>query len=132
MIINSTVHFESNTIILVDALSVDDLNTCLRLFDDLLPLSIKHVSPAVEYYKITSRKEFMELLDRVKNRCVLGLKPIIHIEAHGNQADGIVINGNRSEIVSWQESIDLFRNINVVAQNNLGVVMATCFGILVE
>lgn len=129
MVISSTIYIESNTIILVDALGVDDLNTCSRLYDDLRPLSIKHKSPEVEYHKINTRKQFIELLDKVRIRCFQGLKPIIHIEAHGDKHNGIVINKNPLEIASWQESVELFRKINIITKNNLGVVMATCFGI---
>lgn len=67
-------------------------------------------------------------LDQIRGLCVEGIRPIIHIEAHGGKNTGIVL-GDNEEKVSWAVLATHLRRINEATTNNLGVVMAGCFGL---
>lgn len=57
-----------------------------------------------------------------------GLRPLIHLDAHGNREHGLYLNGQDS-FYEWRSLAGLLRSINIASQNNLAVVGATCYGL---
>lgn len=55
-----------------------------------------------------------------------GLRPIIHLDTHGDHTDGLYIAASKEDI-PWRELADQLRPINVATQNNLCVVSGACF-----
>lgn len=121
--------FQLNGIIIIDGLRSKDSRTAGRLSECINDLN----HPVLEFYheliRVTSASELFEALDHVKMLCRdHGLKPIIHFEVHGDEAVGVAV-GDAQELVPWAELLQKFRSINLLCQNNLGVVMAACHGL---
>jgi hypothetical protein len=72
--------------------------------------------------------ELFEFLNRLEKRAKAGLRPIIHLDTHGGQADGLYI-AESEEFVPWQELVDRLRPINMATENNVCVVSAACFSL---
>jgi hypothetical protein len=126
-ILTFTSRFANNAVILVDLLAESDLQTAQRLSEELDPLRLSDGSHYCRYRKISSAQQLRSLLVWVEEQCRLGLRPIIHFEAHGSQNDGLMIGGE-GEWIGWGEIAAQLLQINTIAENNLGVVMASCFG----
>lgn len=122
-----TSQFSNNAVFVVDALAPDDYQTARRLAEDLAPLTLSDSSTYCQYVRVNSARELLETLEMIRSRCERGIRPIIHFEAHGGKDDGLMVGANR-EFVSWDQIVDLLLQINVITKNNLGVVMAACFG----
>jgi len=123
-----TSQFSNNAVIILDALSDTDLQTARRLSDDLLCLTLSDGTPYCRYVRIESADELLDALETIRHECERNLKPIIHFEAHGSKEEGLQI-GASGEYVSWQEISDQLVKINSITKNNLGIVMAACFGL---
>ncbi len=119
--------FANNAVFVIDLLSPADLQTARRLSEDLDPLKMSDGSPYCHYRKVGSVADLRALLTWIESQCHLGLRPIIHFEAHGSQNDGLHV-GASSEWISWAEVSEHLLSINTITRNNLGVVMASCFG----
>ncbi len=127
MTISST--FSNNALFILDGLKSSDYQTASHLYDELSP---SFNTMTVAYCRILparSRAELFSALDKICQHCLDDdIAPIIHIEAHGNKDFGIEV-GDNQEKVTWGELSLRFGEINAITKNNLGVVMATCFGI---
>ena len=53
------------------------------------------------------------------------LRPILFIDAHGANGNGICIDPAK-EIIGWDKLVELLRPINVATENNLCVVSEFC------
>jgi hypothetical protein len=73
-----------------------------------------------------SAAELSKFLSDLENKAKTGLRPIIHLDTHGGQTDGLYIAAS-GEFISWRELADQLRPINVAAQNNVCIVSAACF-----
>lgn len=118
-------YFENNTIIILKSLSNSELDTATNLFNDLQTFAS---TVNIEFYDLTSKDHLFNIILDIKNRSKAGLKPIIHFETHGNKTHGLHINAT-NEFMSWIELVEHFREINIITNNSLGVVMAACFGL---
>ena len=119
-------HFSNNTLIIVDTLGVSDLQTATHLRDSLLDSGIP--KDYCRYFKINEPEELLTLLEEIREQCTHGLRPIIHVEAHGNKTEGIQVS-TEGKYVPWEQLLPKFREINKESKNNLGVVMAACYGL---
>jgi hypothetical protein len=119
--------FANNAVFVIDLLGPNTMQTARRLSEDLDPLKMPDGSPYCHYNKVSSVVELKALLTWIETHCHQGLRPIIHFEAHGSQNDGLQI-GASSEWISWAEISEQLLSINNITKNNLGVVMASCFG----
>ncbi|MDE2083905.1 MAG: hypothetical protein KGI64_03490, partial [Xanthomonadaceae bacterium] len=57
-----------------------------------------------------------------------GLRPILHLDTHGDEAKGLEIRPEQT-FIGWDDLGNKLRCINVHMHNNLAVVGATCFGL---
>jgi len=119
--------FVNNAVFVIDLLAPTDLQTARRLSEDLDPLKMSDGSPYCHYNKVSSVAELKALLTWIETLCHQGLRPIVHFEAHGSQNDGLRVGASR-EWISWAEISEQLLSINSITKNNLGVVMASCFG----
>lgn len=117
-----------NAIFIFDCLRSTEMQTARRLEEDLKDLEHGLDTSNICRWDIGNREEFISALDEINEYCLKGLKPIIHIECHGDIAKGISI-GNQQEIISWYDLCEKLRQINISCNNNLGVVMAGCYGL---
>jgi hypothetical protein len=120
-------HFSNNSIVIIKSLKSNETDTATTLHDHLQSISDAK-SPRVEFHDAKSKQDVLDILDEVKEKSKGGMKPILHFETHGNKDFGLHIAAS-NEFISWRELADKFREINVVSNNNLGVVMAACFGL---
>jgi hypothetical protein len=120
--------FSNNAVFILDGLKSSELQTAKHLHDELLDLAYTTTTPYCSIFRIGTRAELFSVLEEIKKYCVEGIKPIIHIEAHGRKDSGIAV-GDNQEVVSWIELSACLGKINKISKNNLGVIMAGCFGL---
>ncbi len=119
--------FLNNAVFIIDALGASDFQTARRLNDNLSSLTLSEGSRYCHYVKVTTPAESESLLQEILNSCEHGLRPIIHIEAHGSQEEGLQI-ADSHQFLSWETLATWCLRINTATGNNLGVVLASCFG----
>lgn len=120
--------FENNSIFVLDFLSSTDLQTARRLAEDLSDLAMGVGAPYCRYVKVSGAEHLFGVLDAIRADCENGLRPIIHFEAHGDRDGGLEI-ADAGEFVIWADLVGWLLRINTASKNNLGVVMAACFGL---
>ena len=120
--------FSNNAVIVIDALRSSDMQTARRLEEELLPLRHGDGTAYCRIIKTPDKQSFISGLQSIAAECELGLKPVLHIEAHGDKLSGLEI-GDQCEMVTWQELEDELARINKNTGNNLGVVLASCWGL---
>lgn len=120
--------FSNNSIYILDALSSTELQTGRRLSEELGDLAYDVDSPYCSYIRTSSSADFLAALSKIENLCASGIKPVIHIECHGDVNSGVII-GDQKEKITWEDLSERLRHINKASRNNLGVVMAGCFGL---
>ncbi|MBF0250386.1 MAG: hypothetical protein HQL35_07150 [Alphaproteobacteria bacterium] len=124
---NST--FSNNVIAILDGVPSTELQTGRQLNENLLDAKQGKLVPEILYYRIDDGAELFTVLENIETLCIKqGVKPIIHIEAHGGKSCGIGV-GDGQDIIDWSQLVEAFRKINVACGNNLGVVMAACHGL---
>lgn len=121
-------NFSNNAVIIIDALGEADLQTAIHLRDALWDASPEIPAEYCKYFKVLSSSDLFAVLDEVCDQVKMGLKPIVHIEAHGDEHEGMLIAGS-NEKIAWSLLLTTLRTINVHSGNNLGVVVASCFGL---
>jgi len=105
---------------ILDCAGADDMRTAQYLRDDLL-----HVC-ACDFEQCGNRRQFFSSLRRLADHCADGYRPVLHVDAHGSQAQGLRVG---SDLVSWAELGERLARINAKTRNGLGVVLAACHGI---
>lgn len=124
--LNFTTSFANNAVLILDGLGQDDFPTGKNLAGELE--SMEKPGTLCRHIRIGSRAELFAILDDVEHECENGLRPILHFEVHGGPEVGIGL-GDSGETASWPELCAYFQRMNVLTRNNLGVVMAACFGL---
>ena len=119
--------FSSTGVVIIDGLAPDDPQTATRLYDDLLHLRDLHGGLFATYRRAEDRESFLATLAHLRAQCLLGMRPIVHIEAHGDRERGLEI-GVGKQIVTWSELADALAEMNAITRNNLGVVISACHG----
>lgn len=116
-----------NAIVWIHSLPENEMGPTRRILEDLDAQTLSG-GPHVFTYGIANRAELFQLLDRLAREAAQGLRPIIHLDAHGNQSDGLWLAPD-DEWASWDELLERLRAINVATGNNLVVVFALCHGL---
>lgn len=120
--------FLNNAIYILDGLNSSDMQTARRLYEELLDLRYSEDTPIIKYLTVYRRDDLFRALGEIYGECTIGCKPIIHIEAHGDKEDGILLRDPTSR-VSWIELVNELRSINVATKNHTGLVLAACNGL---
>ena len=119
--------FTNNAIYILDCLKSNELQTAIRLEQELLDLKNEIKAPLIERISIHSREDFFRVIEEIRHLCRRGVRPILHIECHGDNTGGISV-GDRMEYITAKELLKHFRKINSVTNNNLGIIMSGCHG----
>jgi len=115
-----------NKIIIIDSIPIGEVPTANDLFYDNLKWKVLFENcPSIERVELSHKIEFLNRLDTICRECVEeGIKPIIHLEMHGNE-DGLVLSSG--DCISWEEILPRLRVINAASKNNLTLVIAACY-----
>ncbi len=115
-----------NRIIIIDSIPNGEVSTANELFNDKLRWNVLFGDcPSVERVQLSNKLEFVNRLNTIYSQCIQeGLKPIIHLEMHGN-TEGLVLSSG--EYIGWMEVLASLRTINVASKNNLILVIAACY-----
>ncbi|MGS4991011.1 hypothetical protein ACVDG9_23805 [Roseibium sp. RP-7] len=118
---------ETNSIVWIHSLPENEMGPTRRILEDLEGLSIADGFQLIEH-SAENRTEFESVLSKLAADATNGLRPILHVDAHGTADEGLLFapSGDR---MSWTEVIELLRVLNVATANNLTCVFALCFGL---
>jgi hypothetical protein len=116
-----------NAVVILDSIPTGELNTALRLREDLDVIATsKTHAPGITYARVKTEKDLFgcinQLIDYVKQNGVL---PLIHLEAHGCE-DGIQLADNSQ--LSWARFKDALVPLNITMELNLMLVLGSCYG----
>lgn len=121
-------YFKNNSIFIIDGLADNDLQTAKRLYEDL-KIKISTTNYGHCYYrKVNDSLALFNVLNEILERVKLGLRPIIHIEAHGDMTNGLQISG-KNDFVSWKNLLVALQRINKNSFNNTGLSLPLCYGL---
>jgi hypothetical protein len=126
----STEDIRLNAIAIVESLD-SGARTGSILFEYLAGLIEETALPVTAMYKeCEGAKQFLAHLQwltvQIEER---GMRPVVHIEAHGSLDEGIFFaDGSR---LTWPQLCDALRPLNLATGFQLTVVVAACFGISV-
>jgi len=118
---------QTNAIVWIHSLPVNEMGPTRRILEDLESLSKADGFP-IFVYAVRNRAELEDILNELTTRAEQGLRPVLHVDAHGTVADGLLLAPS-GERVGWAEVIDLLRRLNAATANNLSCVFALCFGL---
>ncbi|RON43373.1 hypothetical protein BK666_20015 [Pseudomonas frederiksbergensis] len=119
----------NNGLIIFDALSETELQTGRRLHEDLIDYCREIDRQGYcTHYSIKSKQMLIAVLQLVLSECRAGvLCPVLHFECHGDPEKGLYIHASK-EYVGWSELVQHLAEINQATRNNVGVVLAACYG----
>lgn len=118
--------FVCNAIRLVSAARRGEEGTPNRIAEDLTGLS-QTTGINFQHDEISCKEELFLLLEKIKTETADGLRPILHLDMHGNP-NGLEI-GRSGEQIVWKDLIEKFEDINVNTENNLFVFVTACEGL---
>lgn len=119
--------FHNNFIIIVNAIPDGQLQSARRVAENIQDHFQAIQAPGYCFYeKITTTGELRKIFASLEYYCSKeNAYPVLHIEAHGIRGVGLDICG---EVITWKELYDLSKNVNILAKNNFGLVLASCYG----
>lgn len=118
-----------NSIIIAESLARDEVKTGTILHGRLQSLldDLPTVPVQVFHEQLDGAEAFRKLVHEISTKVVTaGMLPILHIEAHGSQEDGLWFADE--SCVGWEEFCDLITPLNRVMEFRLTVVISACFG----
>lgn len=118
---------ETNAIVWIHSLPDQEMGPSRRILEDLESLSTGGGFPVFEY-AVRNRVELSDLFRQLTVQAEQGLRPVLHVDAHGSVAEGLMLAPS-GERVGWGEIIEDLRSLNVATANNLTCIFALCFGL---
>ena len=112
-------------IAILDLLPEDQMQTglgLLRHLQDTLPAERKR---CIAYQKIRTEAEIDTYLFHIRSMARRGCRPIIHIECHGDEKEGLRL---KCGYFGWPRLLRHLQKINFLAKNNLVLFLAGCHG----
>ncbi|MBB4859265.1 hypothetical protein HNO88_002594 [Novosphingobium chloroacetimidivorans] len=116
-----------NTVIWLRSVPENELGPSERMVHDLAIATIGNPF-AFEEIVVSDRAEMLGTLTTIAERCATGLRPILHFDCHGSEAEGLRLAPS-AENVGWEDLADALRAINVATGNNLCCIFGVCFGL---
>lgn len=120
--------FSCNSVIWIASLPDDELGPSRRMTEDVASHSSRlgfHFSR----FNVRCRSELAQTLDEINFQArEHGLRPILVLDAHASQEDGLLLNDSH-ETMPWTELSTLLQQINISTLNNLCVIGAACFSL---
>lgn len=124
-----TSHFYNNAIFIIDALSPDDSPTGEVIYHalQLMVQVSQHHRPTVKRICVTTPDQMLDALESIRWQCKFsGIKPLVHIESHGDDIQGIKVG---THMMSWKTLERALGKINKACRGDLAVIMGACFGL---
>lgn len=118
---------QTNAIVWIHSLPEGEMGPTRRILEDLDGLAGPRGLPVVQY-KVGNSTEFIKIFDELTVNAEQGLRPILHVDAHGTENDGLLLSPS-GERIEWSDIIEYLRILNVATNNNLTCVFALCFGL---
>ncbi|WP_034948784.1 hypothetical protein [Erwinia oleae] len=118
---------QTNAIVWIHSLPEDQMGPTRRIIEDLEGLAANGGHSLIER-PVANRDELLSVLRQCAQDAHGGLRPILHIDAHGTQQEGLLLAPS-GERVGWIEITEALRAMNTATQNNLICVFALCFGL---
>ena len=118
---------QANAIAWIHSLPEEEMGPTRRILEDLEGLASVGGFPVYEY-AVGDRAELNMAFNELTSRAEQGLRPVLHLDAHGTVADGLLLAPS-GERVGWADVIERLRRLNVATENNLTCVFALCFGL---
>ena len=122
--------FTFNSIILVSSPRKDEDGIPRRIAEELSTLSCSSNNFFFDHKDIVNKDALRKVLYDIEGKCQRGLRPILHLDMHGDRSNGLEI-GRNGEMVSWKEIIEWLRPINIRLKNNLVLIITACHGLYV-
>ncbi len=118
---------QTNAIVWIHSLPEQEMGPSRRILEDLEGLAIAGGFPVIAY-AVRDRAELSDLFRQLTTEAEQGLRPVLHVDAHGTAADGLLLAPS-GDCVGWSEIIEDLRALNVATANNLTCIFALCFGL---
>ncbi|RYH05914.1 hypothetical protein [Tropicimonas sp. IMCC6043] len=118
---------QTNAIVWIHSLPEQEIGPSRRILEDLEGLASAGGFP-VFAYAVRNRAEMSDLFGQLTVEAEQGLRPVLHVDAHGTVAEGLLLAPS-GERVGWSELIEDLRGLNVATANNLTCIFALCFGL---
>lgn len=120
--------FVCNSVLWISSLPDTEMGPTRRMTEALEPI-LGGFSIGFIHQRIKSVCELAGFLNCVQRYSRDNdLRPLIHLDAHGNREQGLYLTGE-DLFYEWRLLAGLLRSINIASQNNLAVVGATCYGL---
>lgn len=118
---------EFDSIVVLESLPGHHRKTGKVLYDRVLkPHADAHPNLIVHYNPISGREHLLKAFEVIEGQMIdKGHRPIIHIEAHGDQEEMLLADGST---ISWAEIREILTRLNIKTRFNLLLVMAMCEG----
>lgn len=118
-----------NSIVIAESLAQGEVKTGTFLHGRLQSLldDLPMVPVHVFHEQLDGAEAFRKLVHEISTKVVTaGMLPILHIETHGSQEDGLWFADE--SCIGWEEFCDLITPLNRVMEFRLTVVISACFG----
>ncbi len=119
---------EINCVVVLQSLTPDEPRTGANVFKSTIGPICERDGQVCEFHEPRSPAELVAILKQVEGNCTeRGWMPIVHLDTHGDDIDGLKIEPS-GEFISWEELGGHLRRINRACANRLVAVVAACFG----
>jgi hypothetical protein len=117
--------FSFDSVVVVESLPKDDLPARTDLFETTIAPECIAQNVYAELHHVSSRAEFLAVLEGTFQMAIVGRSPIIHLEMHGDKLGLQLLNG---ETLTWSDLAPSLRKVHERTRMNLLVVAAACHG----
>ena len=120
--------FTFTKIVIIQSLEPDEVETGKILSDFLVALGTdtQTYNMPVETINCRHAGQFLEILHKLTKEAASGTIPLLHVECHGDQLDGLEFEN--SSTLSWERVSEALLPLNIATQFNLLAVFSACFG----
>ncbi len=118
---------QTNVIVWIHSLPDPEMGPTRRMIEDVEGL-IALGGYQLFQRRVTSKAELLAFLNELVDDAETGARPILHFDMHGTVDEGLLLAPS-GERVSWAETVEALRKINIATQNNLVCIFALCFGL---
>lgn len=117
----------ANCVVIVDSIPDGHLNTARSLRERLRDIASETgPTPGIAYSRVESRADLQSVVTDLQRRVRSdGMKPVLHLEAHGWDGGIQLASGER---ISWVDLKAFVTPLNVATRLNLLLVLASCEG----
>jgi hypothetical protein len=116
-----------NSLFWITSLRPTERGVTRRIQEDLLPY-LDSIGVHHQTFEPQTAEELLAILSDIAQQATVGLRPILHFDAHGDLLRGIKLAVS-GVFIPWSLLIAHLRAINVATGNNLRVVSGACFSL---